>query len=228
VLNALMARNAFRSSVLLGVWLSLPDVLTAQATSSAAATTASYLSRLEMEIVREHNLARSDPERYASFLEDLRQYFQGDRLERPGEIPIITQEGKKPVDEAIRFLRRSDPLPPVTPSEGMSLGARDHVRDHGPRGGTGHTGSDGSQPWERVSRYGTWHGSMAENIAYGPNNGREVVMQLIIDDGVRDRGHRMNLFNPELRVVGVACGEHGEYRTMCVIAYAVAYTELER
>jgi uncharacterized protein YkwD len=208
--------------------LSLPGTLTAQATSSAVTTTASYLSRLEMEIVREHSLARSDPQRYASFLEDFRQHFQGDRLERPGEIPIITQEGKKAVDEAIRFLRRSDPLSPVTSSEGMSLGARDHVRDHGPRSGTGHVGSDGSQPWERVSRYGTWHGSMAENIAYGPSDGREVVMQLIIDDGVRDRGHRTNIFNPDLRVVGVACGEHGEYRTMCVITYAVAYTEGHR
>ena len=43
----------------------------------------------------------------------------------------------------------------------------------------------------RVARYGTWLISINENIDYQPMlSGRAVIESLLIDDGVRDRGHR--------------------------------------
>ena len=92
----------------------------------------------------------------------------------------------------------------------------------------GHTGTDGSQPWDRISRYGDWTGSSAENIAYGPSSGREVVLQLIVDDGVSNRGHRTNIFNPDFKAVGVGCGPHREFAVMCVITYANGYVTHSR
>ena len=194
----------------------------------AAARQDDYLSRLEAGIVREHNLARENPEQYATHLEALREFFNGRLLERPGEIALRTEEGVRAVDEAIRFLQRAQPIGPVRLSRGMSSGARDHVRDSGPRGRTEHVGTDGSNPWDRVNRYGSWLVTVGENIAFGsydPSDARQVVVQLIIDDGVRNRGHRDNIFNAEFQVVGVSCGEHKTFGSMCVMVYAGGYEE---
>jgi hypothetical protein len=52
-----------------------------------------------------------------------------------------------------------------------------------------------------------------------------VVIDLIVDDGVKDRGHRHNIFDPLAKVVGVACGRHDTYGYMCVMDFAGAYVE---
>ena len=186
---------------------------------------ARFLSPLENAVVHELNMARTAPKDYSSFLEQYKKYYDKKLLKLPGQTPILTNEGVGAVVEAIRFLRSVKPLPPLNPSKGMSSGARDHVTDQGPSGSTQHKGSDGSQPRDRVNRYGTWEKSIGENIAYGSDKARSIVMFLMIDDGVSSRGHRKNIFNPDFRVIGVACGHHATYRTACVITFAGGYKE---
>ena len=186
---------------------------------------AKFLSPLENAVVYEINMARTAPKDYASLLEQRRKYYDRKILRLPGETPILTKEGVRAVDEAIRFLRSIQPLPPLIPSKGMSSGAKDHVKDQGSAGSSQHKGSDGSQPSDRVNRYGTWEKSIGENISYGSNQARDIVMGLIIDDGVPGRGHRKNIFHSDFRVIGVACGPHPAYRTVCVMTFAGGYKE---
>ena len=184
-----------------------------------------YLSPLEKAIVQEINIARTNPRGYASFLEEWKRYYDGKLLKIPGERTIMTEEGAIAVNEAIGYVRSTNPVPRLNPSRGMSLGARDHVKDQDSSGSSRHKGSDGSQPWDRVNRYGTWEKSIAENISYGSDKARNMVIGLIVDDGVPSRGHRKNIFNPDFRVIGVACGRHSTYRTICVINFAGGYKE---
>lgn len=196
-----------------------------RATVALAAGKPANLSSLERGIVAETNRARTNPVAYAAQIQNLKKYYKGNKLQIPGQITIITQEGVKPVNEAISFLKSAKPLPALRVSRGMSLGAKDHVKDQGPKGAIGHNSSDGSKPWDRVNRYGSWQVTVGENISYGPNTAQQVVMQLLIDDGVADRGHRKNIFKGDFRVTGVACGPHKQYGTMCVIDYAGGYKE---
>lgn len=193
----------------------------------AADSDDAYLSAFEQQVLEELNLARTAPNQYVDHLLDMRSYFNGNYLERPGEPILVTQEGIAALDEAIRFLRASQPVPALRPSRGMSLAANLHTRDQR-AGAVGHAGSDGSQPGERLNRFGTWQGGVAENIAYGGGSARGVVIQLIIDDGVPGRGHRVNSFNPAYRMVGVACGAHARFRDVCVINFAAGYSEDRR
>jgi uncharacterized protein YkwD len=184
-----------------------------------------YLSLLEKEVVEELNLARTQPGIYAGFLLEYSTLFVGRELRESGEITILTEEGKGAVFEAIRFLKNQKSLQMLKVSKGMSRGAKDMIKMQEPTNQTGHKGSDGSVFSERISRYGTWSGSCAENIDYGYNNARRIVMALIIDDGVRNRGHRKSIFDPGFTRVGVACGQHRKFKYMCVIELAVRYDE---
>ncbi len=184
-----------------------------------------YLSDLESEVVSELNFARMQPSEYADYLVAYSELFVGRELRENGEITVLTKEGKSAVNEAIRFLRRQKPLSYLTASQGMSKAASDMVRMQETTSQIGHKGRDGSTFAERINRYGTWNGSCGENIDYGNNKARRIVMALIIDDGVSNRGHRKSIFNPDFKRVGVACGQHQRFRYMCVIEFAGSYVE---
>lgn len=81
----------------------------------------------------------------------------------------------------------------------------------GPSGATGHTGLDGSSPFDRIARYTTMEVTAGENIDYGDKEPIEVIIALAIDDGVSTRGHRTNLFNPGYAKVGIFTGSHKVY-----------------
>ena len=75
-----------------------------------------------------------------------------------------------------------------------------------------------------MGRYGQWGVSYSENVDYGPFvSGRDVIVDLIVDDGVRDRGHRRNIFDPSARIAGIACGAHPKYTAVCVIDQAGSF-----
>ena len=198
---------------------------TAGLTQSNKTDAVTYLSRLEKAVVKEINLARTSPKEYLSRLEQFRKYYDGKHLKLPGQTPILTREGTSAVVEATRFLRSQKSVFPLSPSKGMTLGARDHIRDLRTSGTSQHKGSDGSQAWDRVNRYGIWQNIIGENVSFGHAKARNIVMTLIIDDGVPNRGHRKNIFNPDFRLVGVACGDHPAYKTVCVITFAGGYRE---
>lgn len=184
-----------------------------------------YLTDLERQVVAELNIARSQPKKYIEFLNAYSKHFVGSELHEPGETILLTYEGEGAVNEAIRFLKNQKALSKLMASKGMSRAAEDMVRMQETTSQIGHKGRDGSIFSERISRYGIWNSLCSENIDYGNNSARRIVMALIIDDGVRSRGHRKSIFEPRFKRVGVSFGRHRRYDYMCVIELAVSYIE---
>ena len=50
-------------------------------------------------------------------------------------------------------------------------------------------------------------------------------MALIIDDGVRGRGHRRNIFNANYNAAGAAYGPHARYGSVCSIDFVSGYAD---
>jgi uncharacterized protein YkwD len=178
------------------------------------------------QVLAEINLARSQPRTYAGYIREFRKLFKGRYYVLPGSTTRMqTSEGVAAVDEAARYLARQKPVPQLKWSDGLAAAAAELAEEQGRSGGIGHTGRQSHGIQERIERHGKWERTIGENIGYGPSEARAMVMQLIIDDGVRDRGHRTNTFNKDFGTAGVACGPHPEYGSMCVIDFAGAFRE---
>ena len=92
--------------------------------------------------------------------------------------------------------------------------------DQGPAGSTGHTGSDKSEPEDRIGRY--VHkilGKSAENLDYGHRRGLEVILSLLVDDGDLWKGHRALMMSPDVVYVGIYSGDHNEFGKMAAFKY---------
>lgn len=171
------------------------------------------------ELVAEINAVRTDPVGYTRHLREYRARYQGLLRYTPGEVTIRTQEGVRAVDEAIAALMAQAPVTPLRRDSALDLAAADHVFDQGPGGLVSHQGTDGSSPTDRGRRRGVSTG-VGENIAFGQGSARDVVIQLLVDDGVPGRGHRINIFR-SYSTIGAACGPHTAFRQICVLDFAL-------
>lgn len=193
--------------------LFVPTVAHAQQSEPAACTT------LENDVLVELNRARADPAAYAAEIRSYGRYFQANLVFEPGRPTVITEEGVAPVDEAVAFLARQRQVGTLAGSRPLSMAAADHCTEQSADGAVGHASADGSGPGDRMRRRGGGE-YVGEVITYGAVDAAGVVRQLIVDDGVSDRGHRMLVFADDIRFAGVSCGPHPVYRTMCVIDVA--------
>lgn len=170
-------------------------------------------------VIHEMNLARQNPAAYAGFLQDVRAHYNGRFLVLPGQTRIYPREGLGSVDEAIHFLRSAQPLQPLALSPGLCRGAADHCAEQA-GGAIGH-----GNPVRRINRYGSFAACWGENISYGRMSARDVVLALIIDDGLPAREHRANFFAAKFNYAGAAYGPHARYGSVCSIDFAGAYFE---
>ncbi|NQU84854.1 MAG: CAP domain-containing protein [Mariniphaga sp.] len=186
-----------------------------------------YLSAFEKEVILEINKLRSNPTQYArEYIEPLKNYYNGRKFYYPDDLPLMTKEGVYALTECVRFLTSAQAVPILNPNNGLTKAAIDHVGDQSKSGDTGHKGRDRSGFRDRIERYGDWSVRIAENIAYGGITPQQVVIYLLIDDGIPSRGHRTNFLNKDFRLVGVAEGTHPYYKNMCVMEFAGKFQNL--
>jgi Cysteine-rich secretory protein family len=184
------------------------------------------LTAYEAGVAAGLNRLRRDPVRFAGSLERHRRLYEQNYLYLPGvDAPILTIEGVAAVDEAIAAARRARPRPELRVSPALSRAARAHAIEIGRAGTVDHDGRDGSQPHQRMERHGKVIGLSGENIGTGWGDASTMVMSLFIDDGVRGRGHRVNMLESKFRVVGIGCARHKRFGTVCVFDFAAGFSE---
>jgi hypothetical protein len=129
-------------------------------------------------------------------------------------------EGEDVINEAIQFLNSLKPLAPFELDPFLCESAKEHVNDIGPKGLLSYQSSDGTEPEDRIAKYGNYVEALGENIDFGPNDSLGVIVSLTLDDGEDERPHRDNLFKSDYRKIGIACGAHKTEYQMCVMDFA--------
>lgn len=162
------------------------------------ATGGTAMTNVELTMVDEINLMRSNPAGYVRYVEA----YVADQKANNGW-PI----DQSVVDELIRDLRKSPVLSNLQPLSCIYTAAQKHGEDLRGIGSVEHQGSDGLWPWDRVLNACSGLTDGNENLVGGPESVRESVIILLIDEGIPGRGHRVTMMRPDWKYV--ACHKIG-------------------
>ena len=175
--------------------------------------------KMTEEVYSYLNEVRKDPHAILPELRKMKKFYKEKEYRNPAfNYYIMTEEGADAVDDAIKFLELSFPLKPLEKNEGLELAAKELVDHLGPEGLTNAKDPIFSIE-KRVKTKISEPGAIAENLSFGWPSAKEIVIQMIVDDGVPSRGHRTNLLSPNYEKVGVTVGKHKSFQCVCVIDF---------
>ena len=106
----------------------------------------------------------------------------------------------------LRELRTRPSVDALQPTEELKASASCFASAQGQTSQTGHD----------RSRTGCPELNTGENCGYGMRTGRDIVIDLLVDEGVPSLGHRENILNPSYRTIGVGHAPHRRYGMMTV------------
>lgn len=183
-----------------------------------------YMTPEEREMIYEINRVRSNPKSYLQYIQPmlaeakqtLSRYGKGAKnysltyrteTENGREQKTIdttwhyiNEEEVKALTSLVNDLKKLKKLSVLQPDSGIYNAAKKHAADQDAHDWQLlHTGSDGSQPWDRITKYSPAMSFGNENIAgrSGTPAAREIVIQLLVDSGIPGYGHRDNLLDPQ-------------------------------
>ena len=161
-----------------------------------------YLNEEEVKVILFMNLARHDGSLFAETF--LQSYLEENK-----------SESTKYVKSLIRDLKKTSDLPPLLPEKDLTAVAQGHAKKTGASGRVGH--QDFKKRFDPLM--GNPYSHVGENCSYGFEKAIDIVMSLLIDEGIADVGHRKNILSDQFNSVGVAIRPHKSYRVNCVIDF---------
>lgn len=182
-----------------------------------------YMTADEIEMIYEINRVRSNPRSYLQYLapqlEEARsvlkkfgkgqanysltfttEYVNNKEVKKIDTTWHFTNEEEvNALETLIEDLNKLKKLSVLKPDAGIYKAASKHAADQDTHDWKlMHTGSDGSNPWDRIIKYSPTMKSGSENIAGNSDvvTARDIVIQLLIDSGIPGYGHRYNILDP--------------------------------
>ncbi|MFD9304080.1 CAP domain-containing protein [Streptomyces sp. NPDC060048] len=98
--------------------------------------------------------------------------------------------------------------PVLTVNGKLTKAAQDHSEDMAAHSNMSHTGSDGSDPGQRITRAGYQWSTYAENVAYGYDTAAKVM-----DGWMNSPGHKRNILDCNVKEIGIGLAQPGHYWT---------------
>jgi hypothetical protein len=152
----------------------------------------SALSEQQQQFFYWSNVFRKDPQRF--FTSAIKEFLQ--------QFPEANTKEVKSLEQDLKKINGS--LPYFFPDSGLHQMSKLHAKDLAGRGGIiSHVSKDGKDFVKRIKEAGNYRCG-AENLFVGTNDPLEALIILLIDHGVPNKGHRMNLIDPTFERMGVS------------------------
>jgi uncharacterized protein YkwD len=175
----------------------------------------------EKDLIFHINQVRTNPRLFSTqFIEPISSRFQDNVYTSSNGDRYQTAEGIFAVQDCIRYLQSAVAVPPLKPSQALHQSAQAHARDSSMTGIVGHDSSNGTSFTDRLRSYLQVNATFSESISYGLTDPLEIVMIMMVDDGLPNRENRDNMRFGGFSYVGVACDTHPTYRSLCVFDFA--------
>ncbi len=174
------------------------------AATKAKANTAkdvSYLTESEKQVIYLCNLARLNGKLFAETY--LQQYIDEAKAAKTAYTASLFTD-----------LKKLKPLEVFQPQKDLYENAKDHAIESGKKGTMGHQNYEA-----RFKKYSPNYQEMAENCDYGNDEPLDIVMSLLIDEGVPDKGHRANILDDKLFSIGVSIATHSKHGFNAVMCF---------
>jgi len=177
---------------------------------------------IQRDLFIELNNLRKNPKSYIPLIEAEMKLLKKNNILKKldSNLQIQTIEGKDAYLDAIKFLQLQQPVPPLKEETRLSSAAMDLVKDIGKRGIVSHQDQNGQYVSERIEKYCEWDYSAGEVIEVSSKNPQDILISLLVDDGLKNRPDRKTLFNQKYNFVGIGIGPHLEYEIVTVIVFA--------
>ncbi len=172
------------------------------------------------QLVDEINRVRENPKSYIDRLEKYKRYFDKDRLKLPNlNYVIMTQEGAAAYDDCIKFLRTAESSSRLTPSKGLT-GIADELLKIFIKDRSKYSSIDIQNI---ISKYGSFSGSFNRIAQCGGTTPEDIVINLLVCDGDKNRRQRESILSKTPARIGVATGEQNEYGRVSFIVLATSF-----
>ncbi|QNA44657.1 CAP domain-containing protein [Lacibacter sediminis] len=162
------------------------------------------LSVMEQDFFYWTNLMRKNPGQFGETVlqEFLRQF------------PEASSPDAKSLAADLKKAQRN--LPFLDPDHGLCVMASTHAKDLKSRNGIiSHQSSTGKDFVQRIKEAGKYRCG-AENVFVGTPDALDALILLLIDKGVKDKGHRKNLLDPSFTLMGASFEEMNSKKAVLV------------
>ena len=169
------------------------------------ADTSNYLTDEEKKVIQICNLARINGK---LFKENILLHW-----------PDIAEhlDNNKYIGSLLTEIEKVKNLPLLQPNYYFHVLAKQHATDMGISGQAGHKGSE--QRFNKMIKKTAAY-KCGENCDYGYDKAIDIVMHLLIDDGVVSLGHRKSILDKDFNSIGVSIMPHQKYEYNCVQMFA--------
>ena len=183
------------------------------------------IDKFAYEIIKEINIARTKPRKYAKFLKKIIKNFDENDLNYSEEqINITTVEGIDAYEEAIEYLYNVYPKPKLNLHLSLLNIAKDYL-NHAKK--ISYEKIFRLEINDLIEKYGTFTGNFSKLMDFGGLTAKSIVINLIVCDGNQSRDYRNLIFDENFRYIGVASEPHSEYKQFTVLMISENFKSLD-